>query len=67
MRLGARLRAGAAPCTLEECRFRAGRRGRDGIWCYRQHFRVLFVHLATELPAMEVYANDDVLLTTVLM
>ena len=29
------------------------------------HFRLLFVHLAVGLPAMELYANDDVLLTTV--
>ena len=29
------------------------------------HFRLLFVHLATGLPAMHLYANDDVLLTTV--
>ena len=28
-------------------------------------FRMLFVHLATGLPAMDLYANDDVLLTTV--
>ena len=30
------------------------------------HFRMLFMHLATGLPAMDLYANDDVLLTTVL-
>ena len=29
------------------------------------HFRVLFVHLAADLPAMHVYANDDVFLATV--
>lgn len=29
------------------------------------HFRLLFVHLAADLPAMHVYANDDVFLATV--